>query len=141
MILDLTVDGSPTCQIQLFADKVPAIISALKPRLPLQALLQHAKLSGQMVFFTIPLVLPWQNYYTTEQGSELRGGKGHDRGAVCFYNPRQQLCIVYGDDLAAEPLGMSYIGEVVSGADRLEVVGMRTWLRQGSLVEISVGTL
>ncbi|PZQ44717.1 MAG: hypothetical protein DI570_28265, partial [Phenylobacterium zucineum] len=75
-------------------------------------------------------------YRTEEVGAMRRSELGHARGSVCWYNPRQQFCVVYGDDLADEPLRISYIGEVVSGELELALAGHRNWLQQGQVVAL-----
>jgi hypothetical protein len=135
MDIDVLVDDEEICRISLFSDKVPQIEAEIRKRMPIRGLAQHGKLVGQMVFFTVPIVAPWENRFQTEDIPKARGDKG-GRGAVCFYNPRQQICLVYGNDLAAEPLPISYVGEITEGLDRLEVIGMRTWLKQGAMIEL-----
>jgi hypothetical protein len=101
--------------------------------------LQHGKLIGDMVFFTMPIVAPWENKYKTEEVGRMRREKyGYCTGSVCFYSPRQQFCVVYGDDTAEEPLPISYIGEVISGELQLRVTGLETWFDQGRTVELAV---
>jgi hypothetical protein len=139
MKLNLKIDGEKTCQIEVWEDKVPSLAEALRNALPQKSILQHGKIVGDMVFFTMPIVSPWENCYLTEEvGAMRRREKGYVRGAVCFYNPRQQFCVVYGDDVADEPLKISYIGEVVEGELELALAGMQTWLEQGKLVELDV---
>lgn len=139
MQLSLTVDGKDVCRIEVWEDKVPNLAAILRERLPMQSTLQHGKLIGDMVFFSLPIVAPWENMYRTEEvGRMRRAEKGEATGAVCFYSPRQQLCIVYGDDTADEPLKISYIGEVVKGGLEMKLVGLETWFKQGALVELAV---
>jgi len=139
MKLTMKIDGKKTCQIEVWEDKVPHLAQALRDALPQKSILQHGKIVGDMVFFTMPIVAPWENCYLTEEvGAMRRSEKGHTRGAVCFYNPRQQFCVVYGDDVADEPLKISYIGEVVDGELELALAGTQTWLEQGKLVELEV---
>ena len=139
MRLIMSVDGVGTCTIQVFEDKVPRIAAELRAQLPQRGILQHGKIVGEMVFWTMPIVAPWENVYLTEQvGAMRRAEKGHARGSVCWYNPRQQFCVVYGDDLADEPLQISYIGEVVEGELELALAGHRNWLQQGQVVGLRV---
>ncbi|MBD0734748.1 MULTISPECIES: cyclophilin-like fold protein [unclassified Streptomyces] len=139
MQLRFTVGGEQVCLIDVWEDKVPRLAAVLREKLPMKSTLQHGKLIGDMVFFSLPIVAPWENMYRTEQvGRMRREEKGEATGAVCFYSPRQQFCIVYGDDTADEPLKISYIGEVVEGALQMRLVGLETWLRQGALVELSL---
>jgi hypothetical protein len=139
MKLTMKVDGEETCQIEVWEDKVPNLARALREALPTKSILQHGKIVGDMVFFTMPIVAPWENCYLTEEVGAMRlREKGHARGAVCYYNPRQQFCVVYGDDVADEPLKISYIGEVVGGELELALAGTQTWLEQGKLVELEL---
>jgi hypothetical protein len=139
MHLRMNVDDRPVCTIEVWEDKVPQLAQVLRETLPKRAVLQHGKIVGEMVFFTMPIVAPWENCYLTEEvGAMRREAKGGAGGAVCFYNPRQQFCVVYGDDVADEPLKISYIGEVVEGELELALVGTRTWLRQGRIVELEI---
>lgn len=139
MHLIMTVDGERVCRMRVFDDLVPNIAAALAEQLPQKGILQHGKIVGDMVFWTMPIVAPWENVYLTEEVGRMRiAEKGHARGSVCWYSPRQQFCVVYGDDLADEPLKISYIGEVVEGELELALVGHRNWLQQGQIVELSV---
>jgi hypothetical protein len=139
MELKFTVAGKDVCRINVWEDKVPNLAKTLRDKLPMKTTLQHGKLIGDMVFFTLPVVAPWENMYRTEEvGQMRRAEKGEATGAVCFYSPRQQFCIVYGDDTADEPLQISYIGEIVSGALEMRLVGLETWLQQGAIVELAV---
>jgi hypothetical protein len=139
MLLSLKVADIEVCVIEVWEEKVPNIARALREKLPLKSTLQHGKLIGDMVFFSLPIVAPWENMYRTEEVGRMRREEtGAATGAVCFYSPRQQLCIVYGDDTADEPLKISYIGEVVSGSLEMRLVGLETWLQQGKLVELGI---
>jgi len=139
MRLRLKVAGKEACQIEIWEDKAPVFAQTLRDKLPMKSVLQHGKLVGDMVFFTTPFVSPWENMYLTEDVGKLRRKeKGTASGAVCFYNPRQQFCIVYGDDVADENLKISYVGEIVEGELTMRVVGAENWLQQGSVVELEV---
>jgi hypothetical protein len=135
----MSVDKVDTCTIQIFEDKVPWITQELRASLPQDGILQHGKIVGEMVFWTMPIVAPWENVFLTEEvGAMRRAEKGYARGSVCWYNPRQQFCVVYGDDLADEPLKISYIGEVVEGELELALAGHRNWLQQGQIVGLRI---
>lgn len=139
MKLVMSVDGVDTCTLEVFVDQAPGIARELATLLPYDSILQHGKIIGEMVFWTLPIVAPWENVHLTEEVGALRREKyGHARGSVCWYNPRQQLCVVYGDDLADEPLKISYIGEVVDGELPLALAGHRNWLQQGQVVGLRV---
>jgi hypothetical protein len=139
MKLRLRVAGENVCLIDVWEDKVPNIARQLRQHLPLTSVLQHGKIVGDLIFFVTPIVAPWENCYLTEEvGAMRRKEKGEAKGAVCFYGPRQQFAVAYGNDLADEPLPINYIGEVVEGELKLELVGTQCWLEQGKLVELSL---
>jgi hypothetical protein len=138
MYIDMSVDGRHICQFEVWADKAPELIEVLTERLPMRSTLQHSKLLGDMLFFSLPITIPWQNLMlTADVAEQRRRTKGAATGSVCFYNPRQQICIPYGDDLAPERLKISYVGEVVSGLSELRLIGLETWFKQGALVELT----
>ena len=139
MKLAMLVADKPICIIEVWEDKVPNLAAVRREKLPMTSMLQHGKLIGDMVFFTMPVVAPWENKYKTEQVGKMRREKyGEVTGAVCYYSPRQQFCVVYGDDTADEPLPISYIGVVVEGALQLRVTGLETWFDQGRTVELRI---
>ncbi|CRL46154.1 hypothetical protein SGGMMB4_04526 [Sodalis glossinidius str. 'morsitans'] len=139
MKLRINVAGEPVCLIKVWEDKVPNLAKELRAKLPMKSVLQHGKLIGDMVFFTMPIVAPWENKYKTEEVGKLRREKyGKATGSVRFYSPRQQFCVVYGDDTAEEPLPISYIGEVIDGALELRVTGLETYFDQGRVVELEI---
>jgi hypothetical protein len=139
MELSFTVNDVETCRIKVWDDKVPGLAATLREQLPMKSTLQHGKLIGDMVFFSLPIVAPWENMYLTEEvGAMRRAETGEATGAVCFYSPRQQFCIVYGDDTADENLQISYIGEIISGHLEMRLLGLETWIKQGAIVELAV---
>jgi hypothetical protein len=139
MRIRFSVAGKQACIIEIWEEKVPQFAAVLREKLPMQSVLQHGKLVGDMVFFTTPFVSPWENMFLTEEiGRERRKAKGEATGAVCFYNPRQQFCIVYGDDVADENLKISYVGEIVEGFTETKLVGMECWLQQGRIIELAI---
>jgi hypothetical protein len=139
MHLRLKVSGQEACQIEIWENKAPKLAQILREKLPMKSVLQHGKLVGDMVFFTTPFVSPWENMYLTEEiGRMRRKEKGTPAGAVCFYNPRQQFCIVYGDDVADENLKISYVGEIASGELTMKVAGIECWLQQGAIVALEI---
>jgi hypothetical protein len=139
MKLRLRVADEDVCLIEVWEDKVPNIARELREKLPLTSVLQHGKIVGDLIFFVTPIVADWENWYLTQDvGRMRREVKGYARGAVCFYGPRQQFAIAYGEDLADEPLKISYIGEVVEGELKLELVGTQCWLEQGRKVELAI---
>ncbi|MCB1497022.1 MAG: hypothetical protein KDJ86_14640 [Bauldia sp.] len=139
MRIRLKVAGEEACVMEIWEEKAPLFAATLREKLPIKSTLQHGKLVGDMVFFTTPFVSPWENLLRTEEVGRLRRKEtGKATGAVCFYNPRQQFCIVYGDDVADEPLKISYVGEVVEGAVTLRSVGLECWMQQGAIVELEM---
>lgn len=137
MRLRLKVAGKEVCLIEVWEDKVPKTAKAIRQQLPLKSVLQHGKLVGDLLFFVTPIVADWENMFLTEEvGKMRRKERGKVAGGVCFYGPRQQISVVYGEDVADEPLKISYIGEVVEGEMNLKAVGLECWLQQGKLVEL-----
>jgi hypothetical protein len=139
MKLNFAVAGEQVCLIEIWEAKVPNLARAIREVLPLESILQHGKLVGDLLFFPTPILAPWENVYMpVDFGPQRLKEKGKIAGAVSFYCPRQQISIVYGEDLAAEPLPVSSIGEVVEGHDQLAVVGNRCWLEPGEPVTLSL---
>jgi hypothetical protein len=139
MKLQLRVADEDVCLIEVWEDKVPNFAADLRSKLPLTSVLQHGKIVGDMAFFVTPIVAAWENVHLTEEVGAMRKKElGHVRGAVCFYAPRQMICMVYGEDVADEPLKIDYIGEVIEGELKLELVGTQCWLEQGKKVELAL---
>ncbi|MBF9033962.1 DUF3830 family protein [Rhodobacterales bacterium HKCCE2091] len=139
MQLVLNIAGKDVCTIEVWEDKVPKLCQQFREKLPQRSMLQHGKLLGDLMFFTMPIVAPWENLYLTEDVGKERVAKyGSPRGAVCFYSPRQQFCVVYGDEASDEPLPISYIGEVVDGSLELQIAGYETWFDQSRVVELRI---
>ncbi|MEI4472122.1 DUF3830 family protein [Frigidibacter sp. MR17.24] len=139
MQLVLSVDGTDICRMEIWEDKAPQLCAQFREKLPMKSMLQHAKLNGDLIFFTLPLVAPWENKYLTQDvGRERIAKYGKVAGAVCFYSPRQQFCINYGEDTTEEPLPISYIGEVIEGEMALKLTGYETWADQSRVVELRI---
>jgi hypothetical protein len=139
MQLVMSIDGKDICRMEIWEDKAPQLCAQFREKLPLNSMLQHAKLNGDLIFFTLPIVAPWENLYLTQDvGKERVERYGSPAGAVCFYSPRQQFCICYGDDASEEPLPISYIGEIVEGKMELKITGYETWFDQSRVVELRV---
>ena len=113
--------------VELYVDKAPKICKMILDNLPVEGTIQHAKLNGQLFFATLP--------YSCEFENKCPGG-ALKTGDVAFYNPRNQLCFLYGVG-TDEPLPISHIGKIVEGLDRAELVGMRNWMQQGSHMKIT----
>src|SRR5690348_16406811 len=60
MQLRMKVDEKPVCTIEVWEDKVPQLTEVLKHSLPQKSILQHGKIVGDMVFWTMPIVAPWE---------------------------------------------------------------------------------
>ncbi|WP_108257762.1 DUF3830 family protein [Mangrovicoccus ximenensis] len=139
MHLILSIDDADICKIEVWEDKVPQLCQQFREKLPMTSMLQHGKLLGDLIFFTMPIVAPWENKYLTEEvGAERKAKYGSPAGGVCFYSPRQQFCVVYGDEASDEPLPISYIGEVVEGSLELKVAGLETWFDQSRRVTLRI---
>jgi len=72
-----------------------------------------------------------------EIGIERRAQGKSAKARSLLYGPRQQFAIAYGEDLADEPLPISYIA---SGRRRSQarLVGTQCWLQQGKKVELAI---
>jgi hypothetical protein len=139
MIIDFIVDEKYVCGIRIFEEMVPNTAEEFRRRLPLKTKLQHATLVGDQLFAVLPFVIPMENYILTEDLAELRRKeKGTVAGTVVFYSPRQVFGVTYSDDLAIEPLGNGYIGEVIDGLTELALVGEETWRKQDKFVELRI---
>ena len=137
MKVALTMFGRDVCVIEIWEDKVPGIATALGKLLPMSSIAQHGKIVGDLLFFSVPLVLPPENSYPLQDiCRRRRREKGSASGAVCFYNPRQQICIYYSDDLADEPFDISYVGEIVGPGQDLQMAAIRCWTSPGEIVTI-----
>jgi hypothetical protein len=135
--LALAIAGTDLCLIEIWEDKVPALAAALRALLPVTSILQHGKIVGDLVFFGLPALLPAQNSFPLQDICRMRRTlTGSAGGSVCFYGPRQQICIYYGDDVCDEPFELSYIGEIVAGAQAMELAGMRCWTSAGETVTL-----
>ncbi len=113
--------------VELYVDKAPLICNLILDNLPVEGTVQHAKLNGQLFFATLPFTTPFENKCP---GGALK------HGDVAFYNPRNQLCFLYGVG-TDEPLPISHIGRIVEGLDRVEIIGMRNWMKQGSRLTVT----
>lgn len=136
----MKVEGEDVCVMEIWEDKVPRIAAAIRNVLPLTTTLQHGKLTGDLLLIQTAIVEAWENvFYPDEEFSQGRiEKKGKIGGAVSFYPPRQQISIIYGEDLPSEPLPVSAIGEVVEGMDNVIRVGMECWFDPGQRVELSL---
>lgn len=135
MRVAIDMAGREVCTIEIWEDLVPEIAIALGGMLPLSSIAQHGKIVGDLLFFSIPAVLPPENARPLQDiCRDRRRELGSAGGAVCFYNPRQQICIYYGNDLADEPFDISYIGEIVGGAQEMQLAAIGCWTSPGEIV-------
>lgn len=139
MRVALELAGRDVCVIEIWEDHVPAIAAALRDILPITSIAQHGKIVGDLLFFSLPLVLAPENAIPLQEICRVRRQEtGSAGGSVCFYNPRQQICIYYGDDLADEPFEISYIGEIVEGEKDMQLAAMQCWTSPGETVTMRI---
>ncbi|WP_214106203.1 hypothetical protein [Acrocarpospora catenulata] len=139
MLVNLNLDGADIAVIEIWEDKVPEIAAKLREALPFPTYLQHGKLTGDLLLMQTKILADWENMFYPEDLAEQVAAEGTEiRGAVSYYGPRQQISIMYGNDIPPEPLPVSGIGKVVKGADKLELIGLKTWLEPGMRVVLSL---
>jgi len=139
MLINFNPDGQDVAVIEIWEDKVPEIAAKLREALPFPTYLQHGKLTGDLLLMQTKILCDWENIFYPEDMSELLGSEDVEvRGSVSYYGPRQQISIMYGNDVPPEPLPVSGIGRVVEGADALELIGLKTWLEPGMRVVLSL---
>jgi hypothetical protein len=139
MKMAVAVEGEDVAVIEIWEAKVPVLAQKLRDALPFSSIIAHGKIVGDLLQIPTRIMAPWENiYYPEDFGPERQQEKGEIRGAVSFYSPRQQMSIVYGNDLASEPLPVSSIGEVIEGHDKLELIGMRCWLEPGATISFAL---
>ena len=107
---------------ELYVDKAPEICNMILSNPGQRAVVQHAKLNGQLIFGTLPYPCGFEN--------KCRGGD-LDMFDLAYYPPRCQLCIP-----TDEPLPISRIGRIIEGKEALQVAGIKNWLKQGSIMTI-----
>lgn len=137
MKLVLNIAGKDTCTIEVFEDRFPVIAEGLRKVLPVTSIAQHGKIVGDLLYISLPLMMPLENAEPLQdicaRRREETGGAG---GAVCFYGPRQQICIYYGDDVANEPFELSCIGEVTEGLKDLQLAAIGCWVSPGEVATL-----
>ncbi|MBU4335184.1 MAG: hypothetical protein KJ548_01300 [Actinobacteria bacterium] len=139
MKINLNLAGEDVAVIEIWEDRVPLIAAKLREALPFPTYLQHGKLTGDLLLMQTKILADWENiFYPEDLADDAAAGTAEVRGSVSYYGPRQQLSIMYGDDIPPEPLPVSGIGRVIEGADRLELIGLRTWLEPGARVVLSL---
>ena len=137
--MQVNVEGEDAAVIEIWEDKAPLLTEKIREVLPFASVITHGKIVGDLLQIPTRIMAPWENiYYPEDFGPEREEEKGEVRGAVSFYSPTQVLSIVYGNDLASEPLPVSSIGEVISGHDKLELIGMRCWIEPGANIHFAL---
>ncbi|MDI2098729.1 hypothetical protein [Ruicaihuangia caeni] len=135
MRIGFNLAGEDVAVIEIWEDKVPELAAKIKDALPFATYLQHGKLTGDLLLMQTKILADWENiFYPEDLAAEVAEKNTEIRGAVSYYGPRQQISIMYGNDIPPEPLPVSAIGWVVEGADKLELIGIKTWLEPGTRV-------
>lgn len=131
----INIAGKDVCTAEIWDEKVPFLAKAFREALPVMSIAQHGKIVGDLLFFSMPMVLPPENASPLQDiCRDRRRTNGTAAGSVCFYNPRQQVCIYYGDDVADEPFDLSYIGEIVDGEKDMYIAASRCWTSPGEVI-------
>jgi hypothetical protein len=135
MRITFNLGGEDVAVIEIWEDKVPQLAAKIRQALPFATYLQHGKLTGDLLLMQTKILADWENIFYPEDLAAEVAAKGTEiRGAVSYYGPRQQISIMYGNDIPPEPLPVSAIGWVVEGADRLDEIGTHAWLEPGTRV-------
>ncbi len=139
MKINFNLGGEDVAVIDIWEDKVPELAAKIREALPFATYLQHGKLTGDLLLMQTKILADWENiFYPEDLAEEVAAAGTEIRGAVSYYGPRQQISIMYGNDIPPEPLPVSAIGWVVEGAERLEEIGMKTWLEPGTRAYLSL---
>ena len=139
MKVRLNLAGEDVAVIDIWEERVPLIAQKIREALPFATYLQHGKLTGDLLLMQTKILADWENkFYPDDMIEQVTAEHSSPRGAVSYYGPRQQISIMYGDDIPPEPLPVSAIGWVIEGMDRLELIGIRTWLEPGARVWLSL---
>lgn len=139
MKINFNLGGEDVAVIEIWEDLVPELAQKIRDALPFPTYLQHGKLTGDLLLMQTKILADWENiFYPEDLAEQAAAGNAEVRGAVSYYGPRQQISIMYGNDIPPEPLPVSGIGRVIEGADRLELIGMRAWLEPGTRIVLSL---
>ena len=139
MKLGFNLEGEDIAVIEIWDDKVPQLAEKIKETLPFSTYLQHGKLTGDLLLMQTKILADWENmFYPEDLAADADAGEAELAGTVSYYGPRQQISIMYGNDVPPEPLPVSGIGRVIEGADKLEVIGLKTWIEPGMKVWITL---
>ncbi len=139
MKINFNLDGEDVAVIEIWEDLVPEIARKIRESLPFPTYLQHGKLTGDLLLMQTKILADWENiFYPEDLAADAAAGTAEVRGSVSYYGPRQQISIMYGNDIPPEPLPVSGIGRVIEGADRLELIGLKAWIEPGTRIVLSL---
>ncbi|MCL1799637.1 MAG: hypothetical protein FWG23_07885 [Eggerthellaceae bacterium] len=139
MKLGFNVDGKDMAVIEIYDDKVPQLAEKIRAALPFSTYLQHGKLTGDLLLMQTKILADWENmFYPEDLAADAEASDLEVSGTVSYYGPRQQISIMYGNDIPPEPLPVSGIGRVIEGAENLEMIGMKTWIEPGMKVWLTL---
>jgi hypothetical protein len=139
MKISLRTETEDVAVLEIWEDKVPRLAERIRDALPMSTFLQHGKLTGDLLLMQTKILEDWENpFYPEDLTEEAAATDSEVAGAVSYYGPRQQISIIYGEDVPPEPLPVSAIGWVVEGLDRVQRLGTQTWLRPGTRVWLSL---
>ena len=139
MKIGFNVEGENVAVIEIWEDKVPLLAQKIRDALPFSTYLQHGKLTGDLLLMQTKILADWENmFYPEDLAAEADGEPLEAAGVVSYYGPRQQISIMYGNDIPPEPLPVSGIGRVIEGAENLEVIGLKTWIEPGMKVWLTL---
>lgn len=114
---------------ELYVDKAPRICKIILNNLGQTITIQHINLEGKMFFGRLILAYPCV-FENKCRGEDL------EVGDLAYFNPGNQLCFLYGGEIAGA-LPFSRIGRIVEGLDGMIVIGIKNWLSQGSIMTIT----
>ena len=139
MKLGFNLDGEDVAVIEIWNEKVPQLAEKIRKALPFSTYLQHGKLTGDLLLMQTKILADWENmFYPEDLVAEAEEGPMEASGTVSYYGPRQQISIMYGNDIPPEPLPVSSIGRVIEGAEKLEMIGLHTWIEPGMKVWLTL---
>jgi hypothetical protein len=141
MKIGFNVAGEDVAVIEVWDDKVPELAAKIRAALPFSTYLQHGKLTGDLLLMQTKILADWENMFYPEDLAAMATDGGEPleaSGTVSYYGPRQQISIMYGNDIPPEPLPVSGIGRVIEGAENLEKIGMKTWIEPGMKVWLTL---
>jgi hypothetical protein len=139
MKLGFNLEGENVAVIEIWEDKVPLLAQKIREALPFSTYLQHGKLTGDLLLMQTKILADWENMFYPEDLAAAADGEPQEvAGVVSYYGPRQQISIMYGNDIPPEPLPVSGIGRVIEGVDQLEIIGLKTWLEPGMKVWLTL---